>query len=176
MQQLFPTTFGQRRRVTSPFRALRQFIVAVASLALGGCADVAGPRYAVAVDVRVPSVVQAELSLLTDFTVDADIVNGGGATVLYERWCNWRVEQLVNGKWTPAYNPVCATEAREIFQLWIGESVIHRYPAHRSWRVGNGSQVPGTYRLLLTVFSGAPGTSLTELNATIVVSNSFTVQ
>ncbi|MGK2934445.1 MAG: hypothetical protein ACSLFE_04280 [Gemmatimonadaceae bacterium] len=127
-------------------------------------------------DVRVPAVVQAELSLLTDFTVDADIVNTGSATILYERWCNWRIEQLINGSWAPAYAPLCVAEAREIYQLWIGERAVHRYPAHRSWRVGNGAQVAGTYRVLLTVFSGAPGTALTDLDATVVVSNSFTVR
>lgn len=155
----------------------RTFLSAViAGLVVSGCTDVTGPRYAASVDVRVPALVQSELSMLTDFTVDADIMNTGSATVLYERWCNWRIEQLVNGTWRPAYTPVCTTETREIYQLWLGEYATHRYPAHRTWRVGNGAQVPGTYRLVLTVFSGAPGTPLTDLDATVVVSNSFTVR
>lgn len=158
MQRLFPLAAG------------------LAALAFSACAEIAGPRFAVSVDVRVPTMVQAEFSMLTDFTVDADIMNTGSATVLYERWCNWRIEQLVNGTWRPAYTPVCTTETQEIYQLWLGEYATHRYPAHRTWRVGNGAQVPGTYRLVLTVFSGEPGKALTDLDATVVVSNSFTVR
>lgn len=52
------------------------------------CAEIAGPGLAGQVEVRVPPVVQAEMSLLTDFAVDAEIVNSGSATVLYDRWCN----------------------------------------------------------------------------------------
>lgn len=179
MQRAYLVTGRKKRRAGGAVRALhllRAVIAAVAGVALSGCTDIAGPRYVASVDVQVPAVVQAELSMLTDFTVDADILNTGSATVLYERWCNWRVEQLVNGTWAPAYAPVCAPDAREIYQLRFGERALHRYPAHRTWRAGNGAQVPGTYRLLLTVFSGAPGMPLTDLEATVVVSNTFTVR
>lgn len=151
-------------------------IAAGSYFALSACAEIAGPGSAASVDVRVPALVQAELSQLTDFTVDADIMNTGSAMVLYDRWCNWRIEQLVNGAWAPAYTPLCAAEGREIYQLWIGEHTVHRYPAHRSWRVGNGAQIAGTYRLRMSVFSGGPGTPLTNLHETAVVSNSFTVR
>lgn len=173
MQPSFRRLVERRRRGVACYRALIPALVCVAG---GACTEIAGPGSAASVDVRVSAVVQTELSLLTDFTVDADITNTGSATILYDRWCNWRIEQLVNGSWAPAYTPLCSAEGREIYQLWIGEHAIHRYPAHRSWRVGNGAQIAGMYRLRMSVFSGEPGTPLTNLRETVVVSNSFTVR
>ncbi|MEX1186695.1 MAG: hypothetical protein WEA80_08895 [Gemmatimonadaceae bacterium] len=151
MQHASRFTANGKQRGLAALRARRALVAALTGLAAIGCTEIAGPRSVASVDVRVQTVVQAELSLLTDFTVDAEITNTGSATVLYDRWCNWRIEQLVNGSWAPAYTPVCAPEGREIYQLWIGERAVHRYPAHRSWRVGNGAQVVGTYRLRLSV-------------------------
>lgn len=176
MRREFPPSPPKAIRETAVCRALRALVAVAVATISSGCAEVVGPRYVAAVDVRVPAVVQAELSLLTDFTVDAEVLNTGPATILYERWCNWRIEQLVNGSWAPAYAPVCSAETQEIHQLRIGERAVYRYPAHRSWRAGNGAQVPGTYRIVLTVYSGAPGTPLTDLDATVVASNSFSVR
>lgn len=127
-------------------------------------------------DVRVPALVQAELSLLTDFAFDAEVSNRGSTTVVYDRWCNWRLQQLVNGTWAPAYAPACSPEGREIYQLWPGEYAVHRYPAHRDWRSGNGAQVPGSYRLVLAVYLGEPGMALGDLREVLITSNAFTVR
>lgn len=171
-----PSTASSRARrrvaVRSAFRA-----ALCSAISLGaGCAEPTAHHAVANVDVVVAPLVQAELSALTDFAFNADIVNRGSATVVYDRWCNWRLQQLVNGSWAPAYAPVCSAEGREIYQLWPGEYAVHRYPAHRSWRVGNGAQIFGTYRLVLTVYAGEAGHALNDLREAVVVSNSFTVR
>lgn len=176
MQHVSRIAVNGMQRSLIALRAVSVLVGALPALAASGCAEVAGPRSVASVELRVPAAVQAELSLLTDFTVDAEIRNTGSATILYDRWCNWRMEQLVNGAWAPAYTPVCAAEGREIFQLWTGERALHRYPAHRDWRTGNGAQLAGTYRLVLRVYSGEPGSRLTDLRETTVTSDGFTVR
>jgi hypothetical protein len=176
MQHASRFAFNGKRRRLAALRAVSALLAALPALAASGCTEVAGPRAAASVDLRVPAVVQAELSLLTDFTVDAEMRNTGSTTILYDRWCNWRMEQLVNGAWAPAYTPVCAAEGREIYQLWIGERALHRYPAHRDWRIGNGAQVTGTYRLVLSVYTGNEGDAVTDVRELVLVSNSFTVR
>lgn len=155
----------------------RAMLLGLVTIALSAaCRDIAGPAAAAELEISVPATVRAELSLYTDFTVDAEIVNVGAATVLYDPWCPWRIQQLVNGSWAPAYDPVCDALGRELYQLRPGEADVQRYAAHRSWRIGNGAQVTGTYRLLVTAFSAAAGGALTDLREFVVVSNSFTVR
>jgi len=167
----------EKRNVGAGIARLRAWMARLIAVTMfTACAELAAPAAGVFVEVRVPPVVQAELSLLTDFSVSAQIVNDGPTTILYDRWCNWRIQQLVNGTWAPGYTPLCSPEGREILQLRSGESVVVRYPAHRSWRSGNGAQIQGSYRLVLTVYSSLPGGVLTDLEEVVATSNTFTVR
>ncbi|CAN5157528.1 hypothetical protein BH23GEM2_BH23GEM2_12810 [soil metagenome] len=130
-------------------------LAAAAALALSGCvAIVESPvdsHTNVAVRVAQGTVI-AEMSPLTDFRVPVEITNLGPRWVLYDRWCEWRIEQYVNGRWVAAYYPYCTVDSQEYHSIPPGSTYYESLPAHRSWRVGNGAGVEGTYRVVFPVY------------------------
>ncbi len=150
-----------------------------AVIALSGCvAIVESPIDArTNAAVRVPQgAVVAELSTLTDFRVPVEITNLGPRWLLYDRWCEWRIEQYVNGRWVPAYYPYCTVGAQEYYSIPPGSTYFESLPAHRSWRVGNGAGVEGTYRVVFPIYEELDVGRHAQLREERTTSNSFQVR
>ena len=159
-------------------RTLSPAAVAVA-LALTACvAIVESPidgRTNAAVRVPHPTVI-AELSQLTDFRVSVEITNLGPRWVLYDRWCEWRIDQYVNGRWVPAYYPYCTVDSQEYYSIPPGSTYYESLPAHRSWRVGNGASVEGTYRVFFPIYEEIDVGRHQQLREDRTTSNTFVVR
>jgi hypothetical protein len=149
------------------------------ALVLGGCVDVmVGPGHG-RTDVAVRTthaVVWSELSSVTDFRVSLELTNLGPGWVTYDRWCGWWIEQLVNSRWTVAYQPLCSIYNTEYSWIPPGATHYETLPAHASWRTRIGGPVTGSYRVVYEMFEDLDGVRYEPLRQDRTTSNTFTVR
>lgn len=154
-------------------------LVGLAAVALSGCVAIVespvGSRTNAAVRVAQGTVI-AEMSALTDFRVPVEITNLGPRWVVYDRWCEWRIEQYVNARWVPAYYPFCTVDSQEYYSIPPGATYFEMLPAHRTWRVGNGAAVEGTYRVVFPIYEEVDVGRHVQLREDRTTSNSFQVR
>lgn len=149
-----------------------------AALLFGGCVDVVGPGWG-RTDVAVRTmqgVVYAEAFGVTDFRVSLELTNLGPNWVSYDRWCGWRIDQLVNGSWTVAYTPYCSVYNSEYEWIPPGATYYETIQAHASWRRNIGASVDGTYRVVYDMVEDIDGRRYEPLRQDRTTSNSFSVR
>lgn len=157
----------------------RSMTILVAAAALSGCVDILDSRDGTVTDAAVTvtqGTVIAEMSLITDFRVPVEITNLGPNWVLYDRWCEWRIEQYVNGQWVAAYYPYCTIDAQEYYSIPPGATYFESLPAHRDWRIGNGAGVEGTYRVVFPIYEEVDFDRHIQLREERTTSNPFQVR
>ena len=161
---------ARRLRLIAPVLAL--------TIASAACVDgIVGPGYS-RTDVAIrttDAIVWREISSVTDFRVDVELTNLGPNWVEYDRWCGWRIDQLVNSRWEVAYRPLCSVHNSEYYWIPPGATYYESLPAHASWR-RIGGPITGTYQVVFEMFEDVDGRDYVRLREDRTASNSFTVR
>jgi hypothetical protein len=160
-------------------RRLARTALLMSAVPLLACVDALSPierRHTEVVMRTASPTIFTEVSTITDFRVGGEITNLGPRWVTYDRWCGWRIEQLVNGRWVAAYYPFCSIYSSEWEDIPPGATYYESLPAHASWRERTGAPVEGTYRVVWEILEEREGPRYVILRDGLTVTNSFFVR
>lgn len=115
-------------------------------------------------------------------TVGTTITNHSGSTVYFDTFCNGILGKQVRENWRLAFTLICrlGSDTSALVPIVSGGSYRHAY---RVWATNTGGNprfevepIPGTYRLVYRIYSGAEGDRSQLLPEEERASNRFTLR